>query len=191
MQNGVENKCSKTQLKPTKISAPTTPPKSTPTPTPTPPKESPTPELELPSHDVVPYRGNVINTLDFTCKAVKSQSNIAGITGPFLSNEAKIIAQFSSRIGISTISYSATDPELSDRNAYPMFYRLAPADNIAAYAISKIFEKFKWNITNIIYQTDSYGQGGLQASTEIFIRIGVKILSTTKFDMSAKEVDGP
>ncbi|CAF1235925.1 unnamed protein product [Didymodactylos carnosus] len=48
MQNGVENKYSKTQ--PTKISTPTpTPPKSTPTPTPIPTKKSSTPELELPS----------------------------------------------------------------------------------------------------------------------------------------------
>ncbi|CAF0993804.1 unnamed protein product [Didymodactylos carnosus] len=56
MQNGVENKYSKTELQPTKISTPTpTPPKSTLTPTPTPTKKSstpeltPTPELELPS----------------------------------------------------------------------------------------------------------------------------------------------
>ena len=82
--------------------------------------------------------GDVIDALSSTCQAI-STSNIVGIVGPAFSREAHFIAPFAEKIGIPVISYAATDPDLSDRNAYPAFYRTVPSDNAAALAIAKLF----------------------------------------------------
>ncbi|CAF3668142.1 unnamed protein product [Rotaria sp. Silwood1] len=53
--------------------------------------------------------------------SIMSNFNIIGMVGPTYSREAHIIAQYADSIDIPAIRYSATDPELSDRNAYPAF----------------------------------------------------------------------
>ncbi|CAF3208979.1 unnamed protein product, partial [Rotaria sp. Silwood2] len=58
--------------------------------------------------------GNMIDALRSTCQAI-STSNIVGIVGPARSRETFIIADLANRIGIPVVSYSATDPQLSDR----------------------------------------------------------------------------
>ncbi|CAF3889558.1 unnamed protein product [Rotaria sordida] len=84
--------------------------------------------------------GNEIDAISETCK-VLCVSNIVGIVGPGLSREAHIIATFAKTIGIPVISYSATDPDLSDRNVYSNFYRTAPSDKTTATAIIKLGAK--------------------------------------------------
>ena len=81
--------------------------------------------------------GDVINALSDTCQSI-STSNIVGIVGPAFSRESLFIAPFAAKIGIPVISYAATDPDLSDRNTYPAFYRTVPSDNTAALAIVKL-----------------------------------------------------
>lgn len=130
---------------------------------------------------------DVIETLDRTCLAI-SENQVLGIVGPEYSNEAKIIALFANRVGLPVIGYSTTDPELSNRNAYQTFYRLPPSDMITAQALLKLFQKYKWNSTNIIYQSDNYGEGGLKALTEVFNN-QIKILRAIKYDLSANQID--
>ncbi|CAF4904014.1 unnamed protein product, partial [Rotaria magnacalcarata] len=71
--------------------------------------------------------------------------------GPEYSSEAPIIAGIGARIGIPVISQSATDPTLSNRNAYPAFYRTVPSDNAAALAIAQLFLNYNWTSCLIIY----------------------------------------
>ncbi|CAF1490036.1 unnamed protein product, partial [Rotaria sordida] len=66
--------------------------------------------------------GNAIGALRSTCQAVAT-ANVVGIVGPAYSREASIIAAFAHSDNIPAISYAATEPDLSDRNAYPNFYR--------------------------------------------------------------------
>ncbi|CAF4182653.1 unnamed protein product [Rotaria sordida] len=90
---------------------------------------------------VAETHSKAIHAMSGTCQAV-STSNIVGIVGPVLSRETPIIAQFGQRVGIPVISHAATDPNLSDRQVYPPFYRTAPSDNAAAIAIVKLFLRF-------------------------------------------------
>ncbi|CAF5078501.1 unnamed protein product, partial [Rotaria sp. Silwood1] len=108
--------------------------------------------------------GRAINAMSSTCQAA-STSNIVGIVGPAYSRESPIIADFGERVGIPVISYAATDPELSDRNAYPAFYRTVPSDNAAATAIVKLFIRFNWTSCILIYQNDAYGSNGAKILT--------------------------
>ncbi|CAF1651548.1 unnamed protein product, partial [Didymodactylos carnosus] len=87
---------------------------------------------------------NGLSILDHTCQKV-TQMTITGIVGPAYSSEVRFIAPYTSRIGLPLISYSATNPDLSDTSMYSSFYRLAPSDSNLALAIIKLFELYKWH----------------------------------------------
>ncbi|CAF5009837.1 unnamed protein product, partial [Rotaria sp. Silwood1] len=106
--------------------------------------------------------GSMISTLRSTCLAI-STSNTVGIVGPILSREANFIADFAEIVSVPLISYAATNPDLSDRNAYSIFYRTVPSDKVAAMAIAQLFTIFNWTSCIIVYQNDEYGSGGLKA----------------------------
>jgi hypothetical protein len=52
----------------------------------------------------------------------------------------------------------------------------------------KLYQKYKWNSTNIIYQSDNYGEGGLKALTEVFNN-KIKISCAIKYDLSTDRID--
>ncbi|CAF3888373.1 unnamed protein product [Rotaria magnacalcarata] len=130
---------------------------------------------------------NVIEALDRTCRAIQ-EYKILGIVGPEYSSEAKTLASFGNRAGLPVIGYSTTEPELSDRNSYKTFYRLSASDVFIAQALLKLFKQYLWNSTNIIYQGDSYGQGGLHALDEAFGN-EIKISRSIRFDLFTERID--
>ncbi|CAF4802424.1 unnamed protein product, partial [Rotaria sp. Silwood2] len=93
--------------------------------------------------------GYPIGAISTTC-SITSNCNIVGMVGPTYSREAHIITQYAESVGIPAISYTATDPELSDRNAYPTFYRTVPSDATAALSIVELFKRFNWTSCIII-----------------------------------------
>ncbi|CAF2962542.1 unnamed protein product, partial [Rotaria sp. Silwood2] len=125
---------------------------------------------------------NVISALRSTCFAI-STSNIIGIVGPALSREANIIADFAEKVNIPVISYAATDPGLSDRNAYFLFHRTVPSDNVAATAIAQLFIRFNWTSCTIIYQNDDYGSGGARALSDTLSKNSVTFIQKIAFDI--------
>ncbi|CAF1662890.1 unnamed protein product, partial [Adineta steineri] len=70
--------------------------------------------------------GITMNALSSSCLLI-STANIVGIVGPTFSRETQVIAPFAAQLSIPVVSYSATDPGLSDRGAYPTFYRTVPS----------------------------------------------------------------
>ncbi|CAF2852698.1 unnamed protein product [Rotaria sp. Silwood2] len=130
---------------------------------------------------------DIIEALDRTCIAI-AEDEVFGIVGPEYSTEAKTLARFGNRSGLPVVGYSTTEPELSDRNAYKTFYRLPPSDVIKARALLKLFQKYKWNSTNVIYQADSFGQGGLQALNEVF-NDEVKIARSIRFNLFTDHIE--
>ena len=130
---------------------------------------------------------DVIETLDYTCTAI-TENQILGIVGPEYSNEAKIVSKFANRVGLPVVGYSTTDPELSNRYAYQTFYRFPPSDIITAQALFQLYMKYKWNSTNIIYQSDDYGENELKALTEVF-NDDIKITCKIKYDLSTNRID--
>ncbi|CAF1462462.1 unnamed protein product, partial [Rotaria sordida] len=77
---------------------------------------------------------STIAAVSGVCQAL-STSDIFGIVGPSLSLEVPITAEFAKEIGIPAVSYAATNPDFSNRNMYPAFYRVVPSDSAAAIAI--------------------------------------------------------
>ncbi|UJR20417.1 hypothetical protein I4U23_023548 [Adineta vaga] len=78
-----------------------------------------------------------MDILGNTCLLL-STSNTVSIVGPSFPIESHVIIPFTSKLGIPAISDVSTDPELSDQNIYPSFYRITPSNNSAASAIAKI-----------------------------------------------------
>ncbi|CAF5166796.1 unnamed protein product, partial [Rotaria sp. Silwood1] len=132
---------------------------------------------------------NVISALRSTCLAI-SASNILGIVGPALSREAKFIADFAETVRIPVTSYAATNPDLSDRNSYSIFYRTVPSDKVAAMAIAQLFTRFNWTLCIIVYQNDEYGSGGLKALSETFKNNGVIVTQMIAFDIMTLTIQG-
>lgn len=131
--------------------------------------------------------GNVMDALIKTCQLI-SNSNILGIVGPEYSRESHFLIPFATKINIPIISYAATDPELSDRNAYPTFYRTVPSDNSAALAIVQLFLYFNWTTSIIIYQNDAFGKNGAHTISETFHKYDLIISDTILFDISTKTI---
>ncbi|CAF3705064.1 unnamed protein product [Rotaria sp. Silwood1] len=109
------------------------------------------------------------------------------MVGPTYSRKAHIIAQYADSIGIPAIRYSATDPELSDRNAYPAFYRTVASDATAASSIVELFKRFNWTSGIIIYQNDAFGSGGAEAINHVFSENNLIVSQTIVFDIATVE----
>ena len=133
--------------------------------------------------------GNVVNALRDSCLKISS-SNIVGIVGPALSRESHVIAPFAKTIGIPVISYSATDPDLSDRSEYPAFFRTTPSDDTAALAIVKLFIDYNWTSCVIIYQNDAFGTGGMKVITAAFQNRGLSVANPIMFDIAMNSTRG-
>ncbi|CAF3757454.1 unnamed protein product [Rotaria sp. Silwood1] len=129
--------------------------------------------------------GNLVDALSDTCRSV-SQSNIVGIIGPTLSREAVIISPVGHSLGIPVIAYSATSPDLSDKTAYPNFYRTVPSDNTAAKALVKLFNRFNWTSCLIIYQNDAFGSGASKAISDAFHTSGLNVTQMLLFDIAKR-----
>lgn len=89
-------------------------------------------------------------TVDDTCHKV-STSNIVGFIGSAYSSEVRYLATFAYQLGILSVSYSATSPDLStiDTGA---FYRVVPSAKNTALSTTILLQQYKWKSCNIIYQ---------------------------------------
>ncbi|CAF3907163.1 unnamed protein product, partial [Rotaria sp. Silwood1] len=120
-------------------------------------------------------------TLDHACQKV-STSNIVGFVGPAYSNEVRILTLFAFRLGILSISYSATSPGLStiDNGA---FYHIIPSDENIVIGIAVLFQQYTWKSCIIIYQNDDYGYSGMKLLSQKFSELNIKISEKIKFDI--------
>ncbi|CAF1078527.1 unnamed protein product [Rotaria sordida] len=133
--------------------------------------------------------GNIMHALNITCHAV-SVSNVVGIVGPGLSREAHVIAPFGEAVGIPVISYSATDPDLSDKYAYPNFHRTIVSDFVTAAALAKLFIQYNWTSCSIIYQNDAFGTGGANAISKAFNNSRLTVSQMIVFDIATSTIRG-
>jgi glutamate receptor, ionotropic, plant len=133
--------------------------------------------------------GDAINALSSICQSI-SNSTTVGIVGPAFSREAHILATFARKVNLPLISYSATDPTLSDRNTYPTFYRTVSSDGTIALALAQLFLRFNWTTCIIIYQNDAYGTNGADVISNTFAKSRITVINTLIFDTATSRVRG-
>ncbi|KAL4228423.1 hypothetical protein ACF0H5_011470 [Mactra antiquata] len=64
------------------------------------------------------------------------------------------------------ISYSATNPILSNKEAYPYFMRIITPDNVQAKALIAVVKQLKGKYIQVVYSEGAYGEGGRNAVME-------------------------
>ncbi|CAF0934641.1 unnamed protein product [Adineta ricciae] len=144
---------------------------------------------ELVGYETIESKGDVVTAFGDTCEFV-SNSTIIGIVGPSFSRESQYLGPLLGKIGIPFISYSSTDPQLSDRHTYSSFYRLVPSDSIAASAIADLFLQYEWTAGIIICQSDVFGSNGAKSISDEFTRRKLSITTTVQFDINTYEIKG-
>ena len=85
---------------------------------------------------------------------------VIGVIGPGYSYEAVHITPFLNLFEIPLISYSATSPELSEKDEFEYFSRTATSDDYQIPAIIDLLVRFNWTYVSILYTDESYGEAG-------------------------------
>ncbi|OCT56610.1 hypothetical protein XELAEV_18004643mg [Xenopus laevis] len=106
--------------------------------------------------------------------------NIAGFIGDLSSETTVPIARILNVYGFAQISYGATDPLLSDRVAFPYFFRMVQNDHGHYLALSNLLKYFEWRWIGIIQFNDNSGEKELQLLTNYLTMEGICVEFTIK-----------
>ncbi|XP_077334628.1 vomeronasal type-2 receptor 26-like [Lithobates pipiens] len=87
----------------------------------------------------------------------RKRGEIAGFIGDYSFQATKAMAQLLGLYRYTHVSYSFTEPSLSDRQTYPHFYHTVPNDRIHYAALIKFLLHFGWNLVGIILTNDATG----------------------------------
>jgi ABC-type branched-subunit amino acid transport system substrate-binding protein len=74
------------------------------------------------------------------------------------SSNSKIIQGILSAYDVPQLSYSASDPSLSNKQIYPTLLRVNPSDAKQAMAMISMIQSFKWTQVGVLSSTSSYSQ---------------------------------
>lgn len=133
--------------------------------------------------------GSLIPIVNGICNELY-HGNLLGIVGSPFSSQAPVTAEYAKDIGIPTVTYSATNPDLSNRIAYSALYRMVPSDTAAAIAIAKLLVRFNWTSCIIIYQNDQFGVGGVNAIKNELTAYNFTVANTVIFDIQRQSIQG-
>ena len=97
-------------------------------------------------------------------------SRVAGVVGPYSSPEAISVTDLMRLFEVPVVSYSATSPQLSDKDRFPYFLRTTPSDRISSRAVVGLARKLGWGFINIINTDDSFGNAGAESVAEQFTK---------------------
>ena len=100
--------------------------------------------------------------IQLTLSKPKSDDKLAGIIGPFVSGNSKIVGSFLRVFTIPQISYASLAVELSNKDIYNYFFRTVPPDSFFAEALAELLERLGWNYVSIIYSKGTYPESGAQ-----------------------------
>ena len=95
---------------------------------------------------------------------------MVAIIGPQTSQEAEFVAQMCVAAQVPMLSFSATDPLLSQQR-FPYFIRLPHSDAVQMKAIAAVVERYKWRQVGIIYADNDFGAGGLSSLNEALVTV--------------------
>ncbi|OCT56736.1 hypothetical protein XELAEV_18004476mg [Xenopus laevis] len=128
---------------------------------------------------------SIFQILSYTMQPVPNYScngkqKLCGFIGDLTSDTTIISAQILSVLGFSQISYGASDPSLSDRFAFPYFFRTLQSFYVSSLAVSKLLRHFGWTWVGIIRFDYDSGENELQSLTGYFSRDGICVEFTIK-----------
>uniref|UniRef100_A0A1B8Y6W0 G-protein coupled receptors family 3 profile domain-containing protein n=2 Tax=Xenopus tropicalis TaxID=8364 RepID=A0A1B8Y6W0_XENTR len=112
--------------------------------------------------------------------------NIAGFIGDLTSETTVPIAQILTLYGYSQISYGATDPLLSDRIAFPYFFRTVQSNKAEFHALGQLLRHFGWTWVGVITSDDMSGEEEYKLLAKYLSSAGICIEFTLRLQKWGK-----
>jgi serine/threonine protein kinase len=100
------------------------------------------------------------------------------MVGPAYSTESVVVSLLANVFEFSIISYSSTSPRLSDKAAYPYFFRNVPSDNAQGIALAELVVFLKQTKCIVVHTDESYGLGLLTVFRERAALLNITIVTT-------------
>ncbi|KAM7097805.1 taste receptor type 1 member 3 [Molossus nigricans] len=95
------------------------------------------------------------------CDYTQYQPRVLAVIGPHSSELALVTGKLFSFFLMPQVSYGATTDRLSDREAFPSFFRTVPSDRAQVAAVVELLHTLGWNWVAAVGSDDEYGQQGL------------------------------
>ncbi len=111
-----------------------------------------------------------------------------GIVGAASSAVSIAVAGVAAQNKVPQISYSSTNPDLSNKTKYPYFMRVVPPDSVQGVAIARILKEFGFTQVATLATSDDYGLGGITVFEEEAKNVGIEVLSAQRFAQGASEI---
>jgi ABC-type branched-subunit amino acid transport system substrate-binding protein len=112
------------------------------------------------------------------------------IIGPAYSTESVVVSLLANVFEFAIVSYASTSPRLSDKTAYPYFFRNVPSDNAQGIALAELVKFLKQTKCIVVHTDESYGLGLLTVFRERAALLNITIVTTITlpYEASAESV---
>jgi ABC-type branched-subunit amino acid transport system substrate-binding protein len=110
--------------------------------------------------------------------------NVTAILGPASSSSSQTVAPVCNAFSVPQISYSSSNPSLSDKSLYPWFFRTCPSDALQGAAWVSALRHFKWEACAVISTSDAYGSGASNVLLNLAPTYNISVLRSTQFSVN-------
>ncbi|VDK47531.1 unnamed protein product [Cylicostephanus goldi] len=93
----------------------------------------------------------------------KKSVPVVAIVGPGKSSATIAVQNLLQVFRIPQVGYSATTPDLSDKEQFGYFMRVVPSDVWQAQAINRLLHHYNWTYIAVLYSAGNYGEKGFEA----------------------------
>ncbi|XP_036918099.1 taste receptor type 1 member 3 [Sturnira hondurensis] len=109
------------------------------------------------------------------CNYTQYQPRVLAVIGPHSSELALITGKLFGFFLIPQVSYGASMDRLSDREAFPSFFRTVPSDRVQATAMVELLLTLHWNWVASLGSDEEYGRQGLSLFSSLANSRGICI----------------
>lgn len=109
------------------------------------------------------------------CNYTQYQPRVLAVVGPHSTELALVTGKLFGFFLMPQVSYGASTDRLSDREAFPSFFRTVPSDRVQATAVVELLRRLGWNWVAAVGSDDEYGRQGLSLFSSLASARGICI----------------
>nr|QQZ02649.1 taste receptor type 1 member 3 [Glossophaga soricina] len=109
------------------------------------------------------------------CDYSQYQPRVLAVIGPHSSELALVTGKLFGFFLMPQVSYGASMDRLSDREAFPSFFRTVPSDQVQVTAMVELLLYFRWNWVAALGSDEEYGRQGLRLFSSLASTKGICI----------------
>ncbi|XP_036163376.1 taste receptor type 1 member 3 isoform X2 [Myotis myotis] len=109
------------------------------------------------------------------CDYSRYQPRVLAVVGPDSTELALITGKLFGFFLMPQVSYGASADQLSNRKAFPSFFRTVPSDRVQVTAVVELLHALQWNWVAAVGSDDEYGRQGLSLFSSLANARGICI----------------